>query len=278
MSESMAKKLGVKHTVINLERDRTDTKKWWSVTQNKMVKLEVAVFDYYKNQGWEGCSYEGATLKFLLKCASVIVCNTLLMSDRERYIEAIYETYNRADPEYNAKAEAKIKAERIAILGADYVAKEDAYIKKRDEEDALKYPNLAADLELSRKEFIKKRTSAYGNLVENVKKTDSRKIQSVLNECEYLLHDGIYLYKTGVLPLYKVLGRKSLVKIAEKFKKDPYEYRKGWPDLTLWKDDKLIFCEVKGPNDRILNSQRTIIDDFFHELQLDFDYFIVSVK
>ncbi len=65
------------------------------------------------------------------------------------------------------------------------------------------------------------------------------------------------------------------MEIAKAFGADPYEYRKGWPDLTLWKNGEVIFREIKAPGDRLHKSQKTLIADIL--LPLNFDVSIVDV-
>lgn len=69
--------------------------------------------------------------------------------------------------------------------------------------------------------------------------------------------------------LHQVLGVQRLTAIARRFGDDPYQFRRGWPDLTLWKDGKVRFVEVKAPGDRIQASQKTIIEHFVQPLGLD---------
>ncbi|MHA1528005.1 MAG: VRR-NUC domain-containing protein [Alphaproteobacteria bacterium] len=75
--------------------------------------------------------------------------------------------------------------------------------------------------------------------------------------------------------LFQVLGPDVLSKITEIFATDPYEYRKGWPDLTLWKGEKVVFKEVKAPGDRLHKSQRKTISEVL--IPLGFEVTIVDV-
>jgi hypothetical protein len=76
--------------------------------------------------------------------------------------------------------------------------------------------------------------------------------------------------------LYENLGLDVIYQIAEKFSENPYEYRKGWPDLTIWKEGKVRFLEIKGPGDRLQSSQITNIQEFMKPLGLD--YSLVEVR
>lgn len=70
--------------------------------------------------------------------------------------------------------------------------------------------------------------------------------------------------------LFDNFGSENIHKIAEIFSQDPYEYRKGWPDLTIWKDGQVSFLEVKGPGDSMHTSQKVIIKQFIKPLGLNF--------
>lgn len=80
------------------------------------------------------------------------------------------------------------------------------------------------------------------------------------------------------IELYNNLGNKKIREIAEIFSTNPYEYRKGWPDVTLWKDNIVYFLEVKAPGDRLQKSQKTIINKFIKPLNLNFALVNVSIR
>lgn len=73
-----------------------------------------------------------------------------------------------------------------------------------------------------------------------------------------------------LVELFQVAGHDLLHRIASTFARDPYEYRRGWPDLTVWKDGQLRFVEVKAPGDSLGKSQKTIAATFSAPLGLDF--------
>lgn len=73
-----------------------------------------------------------------------------------------------------------------------------------------------------------------------------------------------------LLELFDVAGRELIHQIATIFATDPYEYRRGWPDLTIWKDGMLRFVEVKAPGDSLGKSQKVIAQTFARPLGLDF--------
>jgi len=78
--------------------------------------------------------------------------------------------------------------------------------------------------------------------------------------------------------LYNALGNRKIREIAEIFSTNPYEYRKGWPDVTLWKDKIVYFLEVKAPGDCLQKSQKTIINKFIKPLNLNFALVNVAVR
>lgn len=57
------------------------------------------------------------------------------------------------------------------------------------------------------------------------------------------------------------LDREVFSKIADKFFQSPYDYRKGWPDLTLINENQVKFVEIKT-TDKLHHSQIRIIDKF----------------
>lgn len=77
------------------------------------------------------------------------------------------------------------------------------------------------------------------------------------------------------LDFYKAFKRKNLLRVTKIFSKDPYQYRKGWPDLTLWKNDSFLFVEVKAQGDSLQPSQKKLIEDIL--LPLDLPVQVVKV-
>jgi hypothetical protein len=72
----------------------------------------------------------------------------------------------------------------------------------------------------------------------------------------------------GIAGLWGALGAERLTEIFEVFLRAPYEYRAGWPDLTLVCGDQLRFAEVKT-TDALHKSQFRVIDAFIKPLGLD---------
>lgn len=80
------------------------------------------------------------------------------------------------------------------------------------------------------------------------------------------------------LELFEAMGNDKILNIAKIFSEDPYKYRKGWPDLTMWKNGRVKFLEVKSPGDRLHSSQKTIINSVLKPLNLDFSLVDVTIK
>jgi hypothetical protein len=53
---------------------------------------------------------------------------------------------------------------------------------------------------------------------------------------------------------YDIVGKTSIENVAKEFSRDPYQYRNGWPDLTLMKTSQIEFIEVKT-NDKLHRNQ-----------------------
>ena len=54
--------------------------------------------------------------------------------------------------------------------------------------------------------------------------------------------------------MYDAIDLELFISIAKKISEDPYQYRNGWPDLTLVKGREVLFIEVKT-KDRLHDSQ-----------------------
>lgn len=69
-----------------------------------------------------------------------------------------------------------------------------------------------------------------------------------------------------VAALYDVLGPDRLAEIAEVFATAAYDFRAGWPDLTLWRGGNVRFVEVKSPSDQMHASQARLITGLLNPL------------
>jgi hypothetical protein len=77
------------------------------------------------------------------------------------------------------------------------------------------------------------------------------------------------LRKMDLVCLFDALGPDRLHQIATIFAKAPYEFRSGWPDLTLWTGNKVAFREIKSPGDRMHSSQKRLLSEILVPLSHD---------
>jgi len=75
---------------------------------------------------------------------------------------------------------------------------------------------------------------------------------------------------------FRTVGNQTVHDIAKIFATDSYKYRAGWPDVTVWKDGKVRFLEVKSRGDSVHKSQKQVINDIIKPLQLPFALVDVS--
>lgn len=68
---------------------------------------------------------------------------------------------------------------------------------------------------------------------------------------------------------WRTFPRKTLLEIAEILVRNAFDYRAGWPDLLLMRNDEIRFVEVKA-KDHLLDTQQNIIRTFMNPLKLDF--------
>lgn len=78
-----------------------------------------------------------------------------------------------------------------------------------------------------------------------------------------------------LLEAYQALGPRRLAEIAEVFVSDPFTYKAGWPDITIWRKRVIEFKEIKAPNDTLRASQKRIIGDIL--IPLGFSVAVVNV-
>ncbi|MEO9887522.1 MAG: VRR-NUC domain-containing protein [Balneola sp.] len=86
------------------------------------------------------------------------------------------------------------------------------------------------------------------------------------NFSEIINHKSIQEYYPGLSIEFaehfgKRFDREVFFRIAEIFFQAPYDYRKGWPDLTLVNNEEVRFVEIKT-TDKLHQSQIQIIDRF----------------
>jgi hypothetical protein len=71
------------------------------------------------------------------------------------------------------------------------------------------------------------------------------------------------------IAMFDVIDKDTYINVARKIAEDPYTYRNGWPDLTLVKDKKVLFIEVKT-TDKLHESQLITIPEMRNILPFEF--------
>ncbi len=77
--------------------------------------------------------------------------------------------------------------------------------------------------------------------------------------------------KDAVVAVHEILRNEGMLAFAEIFARDPYAYRAGWPDLTLWRNGELHLKEIKAPGDRLHTSQKRLAKDVLGPLGIRAD-------
>lgn len=77
------------------------------------------------------------------------------------------------------------------------------------------------------------------------------------------------LSKEHLVSFFASLGVERLHAIATIFARSPYDYRAGWPDLTLWHGQEVQFVEIKSPADKLHASQKRLFEDLLVPLGLN---------
>jgi hypothetical protein len=77
-----------------------------------------------------------------------------------------------------------------------------------------------------------------------------------------------------VMALFNLLSVEVIESIFNIFFSDPYKFRKGWPDLTVYKNNDIKFVEVKT-TDILHQSQLNVVNSLFKPLGLSF--FVVQL-
>lgn len=133
------------------------------------------------------------------------------------------------------------------------------------EEDRYETPDLLDNI----------RSSTANQVRTNFETMTSRVAHSVsIGGLSYVSESSMLDYFPGLrlqhfLGLLDALGNDGVLRIATLFAHEPYEYRKGWPDLTLWRGRQVAFREIKAPGDRLSRSQRKLIQEVLKPLAHD---------
>jgi len=218
-------RLGINYSELILTRNNQN-KKQWKDNNGDWRSVEQAAFSIYKADGYIGCCEEGALLKFLLKCASVRVCDWLLEHDTERHIEAIYALQNE-------EVNIVDKRDRVWACNSQYYGDLLANVKNSNKDqisEVAKVCDYIADgyMKVTDKSLIEVMFSIIGN--ENL-----LKIAKVFKSEPYTYRAGwsdLTLMKDGVLEFIEIKApndrlRKSQRIIYEKMFKElslPFKY------------------------------------------------------
>jgi hypothetical protein len=104
-------------------------------------------------------------------------------------------------------------------------------------------------------------------ILKEIDRSDEKVIRKNLKELNLLSQLGSY-DEDIIINLWKAIGKNKLYRISEKYIDNPYQFSSGWPDLTLFKDNKVIFIEIKT-TDKLHKSQIILIRDLFKPLNLN---------
>ncbi len=115
------------------------------------------------------------------------------------------------------------------------------------------------------------------SLISAIRTATPRRIRA--NFSDICRHVGVGSEQSGVdvrflLALFNKLGTNSLIDVATLIVRDPFQFRKGWPDLTLVNRDSAMFVEVKA-KDKLHRSQLITIPAMRRILPAEF--FVVRV-
>lgn len=230
-------------------------KRWKSGAFDAWTSVEHAALQHYQAAGWDGYAGEGRLMLELIKAASFPNPNH---HEQHMAVESLY------------YFSTKQKNDLIAEHGR---------------ENGLIY------WELNRS-----RLGKVGSLLMNIRNSNARRLRRTievmiggslppwpLSTKRSPLHFPLsaptpryrWLKAWHLLEAYNVLGPSRLAEIAEVFARNPYTYRAGWPDITMWRKSTIEFKEVKAPNDKLRESQEKTIGDIL--VPLGFSVAVVNV-
>lgn len=224
--------------------------KCWGLTpKGPWMSVELAALKHFENLGWEGYHREGSLILSLIKACSF---PDLPTHRHSIMIEAIYANNVR-------------KPFDVRAMNLQYDIDPDT-------------PPSAEIAEWNRMSEADRVNPS--DLVENIKCASVQRIIAnfsiMTGPKAHTLSFFPSLTLEKLLSLYLTLGNVRLSKIAAIFATEPYVFRAGWPDLTLWRESDVIFREIKAPGDRLYANQAKTINTVL--LPLGFDVEVVNVK
>ena len=216
---------------------------WLSPLTGEKVGPEQAVLDWYKRDGWNGTAGEGDIILFLLKC----------MSFKELPRTAY--NYNRFYKDGEGKT--RITYHSVAHFNI--------------------YNQLGLPPTKRHRAF-----RDWGTLNERLSDIKTITIDEIGNNydtitsCPLYFNDSEIDYysrftKEMINSLSECIGRDQLVSLAKllAISKGGYNFTYGWPDLTLFKETKVIFREVKANSDKLRENQEQLIFEILYPLGFD---------
>lgn len=227
--EASAKKNGVLYRRVELP-GIVKEKSWQNPETGAIEHVEKAMLGWYRMQGWQGTGGEGSPILNLIKICSF---PELPPKDRLTFIEAIYAN----------NVAVEIDRQDIAQLLANIMTANESRIKK----------NFRFMLDPGPHTVV--HNSRFGGTFTSI-------------DDGTILFFFPHLTEEALLGLFRALGRERLYAIASIFAQDPYRFRAGWPDLTLWQGKEIRFAEVKAIGDKLRSSQKDIIESILVPLGL----------
>ncbi len=79
------------------------------------------------------------------------------------------------------------------------------------------------------------------------------------------------------MALWDAMGPNLIARLAAGVLEDPYLFRNGWPDLTLVRDGRVKFIEIKT-TDRLHHTQFTTIEELLLPVGLDVSVLLVTAQ
>jgi len=180
---------------------------------------EVSVLEFYKKQGYQGCISEASIIGVILYCLCF-----------DKLYPLHLEKYNIDKDSFSF-----FSGDKVFSMAESYSQSTGGYIEYFDK---LKI-ELINIIKNSNEKIVRKNFN------------EIFKIQYPCNQDDW---KTLGINEDLIIKIYKGLGNEEFAKIGTLYFNDPYVYSKGWPDLTIVKDNKVKFIEVKV-RDKLQRSQ-----------------------
>jgi len=210
-------------------------------------RAEELVLSRFAEQGYSGSWCEGASFKLLMKAASLpFVLSQELTSPRIAADPVSTTTY------FHRRLGVEVPwTERDGAVSAFFEAHCKTFLEKREQLIACIRGASTRDVELAIREIC-------GNP---------------------FIRDWFPRVTPAFLAkLWRATGPDFVARIAEIFIRSPYDYRAGWPDLTLIGAEGVWLVEVKKNKDRFQTSQLRFARDIAKPLGLRCSVFRAILK